>query len=115
MQELLYNINTWSTVLLLFFLLGIVVVWFFVPFAIYGTKSLLRRSNQLQRELLTELQRLNVAMESLSAQSRRLNDRPANDQIETPLPHNGVRRANRMLKIKPGERPSSVMSLFDGN
>jgi hypothetical protein len=96
-ETYLSTLPAWVYIALLLFVFVVAVIWLLLPFAVFGTKAVLREILHKQRGILQELKELRLDQQDILYELRRLR----NVQL---LPDDQLRRDEQQVLREPSNR-----------
>ena len=97
MDSSLRNLPAWIYIGLLLFVFAVAVTWLLLPFAVFGTKAILREVLRKQKDMLHEVKELRLDQQDILYELRRLR----NPQL---LPNEQLRRDEQQALRDPSDR-----------
>ena len=100
MDSSLGNLPAWVYIGVSIFVFAVAVTWLLLPFAVFGTKAILRKVLRNQKDVLQELKELRLDQQDILYELRRLRN-------PQPLPNEHLRRGEQQALRDPSDRDGS--------
>jgi len=102
MDSSLRNLPAWVYIGVSLFVIAVAITWLLLPFAVFGTKAILREVLRKQKDMLQELKELRLDQQDILYELRRLRNPhlPPNEQ-----PGRGEQQALRDPSDRDGSGP----------
>ena len=97
METYLSTLPAWVWIAVSLFIFVVAVTWLLLPFAVFGTKAVLREILHKQEDILHELKELRLDQQDILYELRRLRN-------VQPLPNEQLRRDEQQALREPSDR-----------